>query len=385
MEGEEMNPTPDNPDACPVDAAFMDRALALAERGRGSVEPNPMVGAVLVRDGRVLGEGWHGRFGGPHAEVEALAAARAAGVRTRGATMYVTLEPCCHHGKTPPCTQALIEARVARVVVGLTDPDERMAGRGLSRLREAGVAVRSGVRELEARRLLAAYVKLRTRGRPWVLCKWAQTPSGLLALPQSVGRWISCEAARAEVHRLRGVCDGVLVGSGTVRADDPLLTVRSSEPPPRVPARVVLDSALRLRGDSALIAGLAEAPLLVATAADSLTGERADALRAAGVELLGLPTRGGRLALEALLEELGRRQWTNLLVEGGPTVLRSLLENDLADELRVYQSPDDFGVDPAASKDLPRLEGPLELGRTTWRCAEEREVGRDRFRRYLRG
>jgi diaminohydroxyphosphoribosylaminopyrimidine deaminase/5-amino-6-(5-phosphoribosylamino)uracil reductase len=330
---------------------FMRRALDLARRGLGAVEPNPMVGAVIVRDGRVLGEGWHRLFGGPHAEVEAIAAAKAGGSDVRGAAMYVTLEPCNHHGKTPPCTEAIIASGVVRVVAAMEDPDEFVAGRGFARLRAAGIEVEAGLCQAEARELLAPYTKLRTRKRPWVICKWAQTSDGRLALPAGSARWISGEQSRAMVHELRGYCDGICVGSGTVLADDPLLTNRSGRG--RQPTRVVLDAQLRTPPGSRLIeTASTKAPVLLATTARALEvqAESAGMLAREGVEFLALPagTPGG-VSLGALLDELGRRKWTRLLVEGGPTVLQRVISEHLADELWVFISPQAAHAQPAGA------------------------------------
>ena len=313
----------------------MARALELARRGCGAVEPNPMVGAVIVRDGKVLGEGWHQRFGGPHAEVEAIAAARAAGHDPAGATMYVTLEPCCHRGKTGPCTAAVREAGIARVVAAMQDPDANVAGKGLAELRAGGVEVITGVLEGQARRLLAAYVKLRTAGRPWVICKWAQSLDGRIATFTGDSKWISGEASRRRVHELRGVCDGVCVGAGTVRKDDPLLTNRSGAG--RQPARLVLDADLSTPPACRMLAE-GPSPVLVATPAPA-PAQAAEALRRAGAEIVELPRAGEGVDLAALLEELGRRQWTRLLVEGGAGVLGGFLRAGLADELMVFIAP----------------------------------------------
>ena len=369
---------PDMPDA----KQFMSRALALAARGLGLVEPNPMVGAVIVRAGRELACGWHGRFGGPHAEVEALAAASQAGTDVRGATMYVTLEPCSHHGKTPPCTDALIAAGIARVVAAMADPDPRVCGRGLRRLREAGVDVEVGLCEAAARELLAAYVKLRTLVRPWVICKWAQTADGCLALPPGEGRWVTGEASRRRVHELRSWCDGVCVGIGTLLADDPLLTNRSGAG--RRPARVVLDATLRTPPDCRLVRTASDVePVVVATThrAAAERDEAADALRRAGVELIELPAAadGRGVDIAALLDELGRRQWTRLLVEGGAAVLRSVVLGGLADELWAFTAARHVG---AAARHLPRfdvaqLEGDIALGEPT-----VERLGEDVLHRY---
>ena len=334
------------------DRDMMRLALELAARGRGAVEPNPMVGAVIARGTAEIARGWHRRFGGPHAEVEALDAARAAGADVRGATVYVSLEPCCHAGKTPPCTEALIRAGVGRVVAAMVDPDPQVAGRGLRQLRDAGITVTEGVCEAQARRLLAAYVKLRTVRRPWVICKWAQTADGFLALPRGRRRWVSGEPARRRVHELRSRCDGVLVGVGTVLADDPLLTNRSGRG--KQPARVVLDSRLRTPADSRLVRSGAGC-VLVATTAGAAQANRAAAtlLRRAGAELIELPRAAGGVCLEALLDELGRRQWTYLLVEGGPRVLGAFCSAGLADELMVFVSAETVGAGPP---DLPRFD-----------------------------
>ncbi len=357
----------------------MRRALALAACGRGTVEPNPMVGAVLVRDGRIIGEGRHLRFGGPHAEAEALSAAAAAGQDARGATAYVTLEPCGAFAgkKTPPCVEALIAAGVARAVVAMPDPNPEVSGRSLGRLREAGIEVVTGVCEVEARKLLAGYVKLRTVGRPWVICKWAQTADGCLALPPGRGRWVSGEQARAWVHQLRGRCDGILVGVGTVLADDPLLTNRSGKG--RQPARVVLDTGLRTSANSRLLQSAAESPVILVAPADA--EEPAPELAGcAGVEILRVPSRGAGVDPGALLDELGRRQWTYLLVEGGAKVLASFVVGGFADELVVFVSPDRAaGGPPLPRFDIAEVRRKLGLPEPE----ETRRLGRDTMLRFL--
>ena len=363
------------------DERFMTEALSLAERGRGRVEPNPMVGAVLVRDGRVLGRGWHGQFGGPHAEVEALADARKAGADARGAMMYVTLEPCCHYGKTPPCTEALIDAGVSRVVAAMDDPDPQVARKGFQQLRRAGIEVTTGVCQAAARRLLGPYVKLRTTSRPWVICKWAQTAGGLVALAPDAERWISCEASRAWVHELRSRCDGILVGVGTVLADDPLLTNRGRGG--RQPTRVVLDSRLRTPLDSQLVKTAGEVPMIVATVCEAAGSRTGEALRSAGAELLELPVDDRGLDLEALLDDLGRRNWTYLLVEGGPTVLSAFIHAGLADELLVFVAPPHPTDSEAAAGTLPRFDL-ADLQKTlALPSPQERTIGPDTLLRFL--
>ncbi|MFW6154746.1 MAG: bifunctional diaminohydroxyphosphoribosylaminopyrimidine deaminase/5-amino-6-(5-phosphoribosylamino)uracil reductase RibD [Planctomycetota bacterium] len=315
--------------------AFMDEAIALARRGIGLVEPNPMVGAVIVRDGRIIGRGWTQPYGGDHAEVHALAAAADA----VGAAMYVTLEPCCHYGKTPPCTDAIITAGITRVVVAVVDPFDQVAGQGIARLRDAGVEVITGVREPKVRRQLSAYLKLQLDARPWVILKWAQTLDGRVATRTGDSRWVSGEASRARVHEVRGWCDGIAVGAGTVVADDPLLTNRSGRG--RTPTRVVLDDRLATPADAQLIRTIDAAPVLVATTHDALAARRdhADALAAAGAEMLPLPACPEGVDPDALLAEFGRRRWTRLLVEGGPGVAGSLLRAGAVDELWVFLAP----------------------------------------------
>jgi diaminohydroxyphosphoribosylaminopyrimidine deaminase/5-amino-6-(5-phosphoribosylamino)uracil reductase len=315
-----------------TEADWMARALELAERGRGHVEPNPLVGAVVVRDGRAVGEGWHQRYGGPHAEVHALAAA---GEAARGATLYVTLEPCCHHGKTPPCTEAVLRAGVRRVVAALPDPFPAVAGQGAAQLRAAGVEVEFGPGEAAARRQNAPYLKLLATGRPYVHAKWAMTLDGKIATRGGDSKWISNAASRRLVHALRGWVDAVVVGVGTAVADDPLLTARP--PGPRTAARVVLDSHARLPLTSALVRTAREVPTVVATAA--APPAQAALLHAAGCEVLTLPGTDGRPDVGALLAELGRRRMTNVLVEGGAAVLGAFLDAGAIDEVHVWIAP----------------------------------------------
>jgi diaminohydroxyphosphoribosylaminopyrimidine deaminase/5-amino-6-(5-phosphoribosylamino)uracil reductase len=311
----------------------MSRALELAERGRGYVEPNPLVGAVIVRAGQVVGEGWHERFGGPHAEVNALAAA---GEKARGGTLYVTLEPCCHHGKTPPCTDALLAAGIERVVAAMQDPFPQVAGQGAAVLQKAGVPVEFGLLEAEARRLNAPYLKLLSTGRPYVHAKWAMSLDGKIATRIGDSQWISNEASRRRVHELRGRMDGIIVGIGTVLADNPRLTARP--PGPRTACRVVLDSAGRLPPTSHLVETARETPTLVVSAGE-VPANRAAVLRAKGCELLPLPADEGHPQVVALLTTLGKQRMTNVLVEGGGDVLGSFLDAGAIDEVHVFIAP----------------------------------------------
>lgn len=341
------------------DASHMARALELAARGEGFVEPNPMVGCVIVQDGEIVGEGFHARFGGPHAEVEAL---QVAGARAAGADVYVTLEPCCHHGKTPPCTQALIKAGVSRVVVAQLDPFPQVAGQGIAELTRAGIEVEVGLLELEAKELNAPYRKLVEQGRPWIIAKWAMTLDGKLATRTGDSRWISCEESRAIVHRIRGRVDAIMVGSNTAATDDPLLTARP--PGPRTAARIVLDSNCSLTSKSQLVQTANQAPVIVATTSAAADKDR-QRLTKAGCEVLVCdePTHEARLA--QLLDELGRRRMTNVLVEGGSALLGSLLDLLEIDEVHAFIAPKIVGghaaTTPLAGEGLDLMANALAL------------------------
>ncbi len=343
----------------------MQRALALAERGRGYVEPNPLVGAVLVKDGGVVGEGCHQRCGGAHAEIHAL---EAAGGAARGATLYVTLEPCCHQGKTPPCTEALIKAGIAGLVAAMADPFPQVAGQGAAALQKAGIAIAWGVGEAEARRLNAPYLKLLATGRPYIHAKWAMTLDGKIATRTGDSRWISGAAARRRVHELRGRMDAIVVGIGTVLADDSLLTARP--PGPRTAWRVVLDSQARLPLTSQLVQTARQTPVVVVTTAQ-VPIQRREALVAAGCEVLAVPGESQRPNLSALLEEFGRRRFTNVLVEGGAEVLGSFLDAGAIDEVHVFVAPKLVGgaaaKSPVAGQGVARLAEAFNL---THQCVE---------------
>ena len=324
--------------------AVMLYAIELAARGLGRVEPNPAVGAVLVDEHlNLLADGYHERFGGPHAEVNALLdfsdRFEDPGVRQEllaNATLYVTLEPCCHHGKTPPCSEAVVDAGVRRVVVGLRDPSPHVDGGGIRQLQDAGVDVSTGVAEAQVRELNAPFLKGLQTGEPWVHAKWAMTLDGKIATRTKASKWISSEASRQRVHLLRGRMDAIIVGSGTARSDDPLLTVRL--PGPRTPVRVVVDSAATLSIDSQLVRTVADAPVLVAVTerASSTSVER---LRNAGVEVLVAGAADGQVDLTLLLKELSRRSMTNILIEGGGELLGAAFDADLVDEAHVFVAP----------------------------------------------
>lgn len=338
----------------------MDRALALAMLGRGQVEPNPMVGAVVAQGDDVVGEGYHRRYGGPHAEVEAL---DAAGSRAAGGTLYVTLEPCCHHGKTPPCTDRVLASGVTRIVTAMLDPFPAVSGQGAALLRQAGRVVEVGCREQEARELNAPYLTLLQLGRPFVHAKWAMTLDGRVATATGESQWITGEAARRHGRHFRTLVDGIVVGRGTVAADDPLLTARLPDAPDaRSPTRVILDTRARLPMSCQLVATAREVPVLLACSEEAPADARRR-LADAGIEVIVLPTTSAGVDLVSLLMEFGHRRWTHLLVEGGPATLGSFLDAGLIDAARVYVATTVVGGKtargPVEGTGLPRLSSAL--------------------------
>ena len=323
----------------------MRRALELAERGRGSTRPNPVVGAVIVRGGRVLAEGYHHRAGEAHGEIDALAHV---GGRAPGATIYVNLEPCCHTGRTGPCTRALIAAGVRRVVVGALDPNPRVDGRGVAQLRRAGIRVDVGCLEAECREANRGFFVWVSERRPLVTLKAAATLDGFIAAPGGAREWITGPEARRAAHRLRAAHDAILVGAGTVRSDDPQLTVRlpgrdrASKARPR---RVVLDGRLSLRPRAQVLGAAAGAPPTLVIGARGADARRVRALARAGAEVVLLPpARGGRLPLSRVLAELGRRDIQSLLVEGGAHVHGALIDARLVDRVALFVAPKLLGA-----------------------------------------
>lgn len=314
------------------DQAWMRQALRLAARGRGRTSPNPMVGAVVVRDGVRVGSGWHRRAGEPHAEVIAL---REAGELARESTVYVTLEPCAHHGRTPPCADALITAGVARVVTAMEDPDSRTAGKGLDALRRAGIDVEVGLLEPEAQRLNEQFIVHRTAGRPFVTYKAGVSLDGRTAARDGSSKWITSEAARRDAHRLRAQSDAICAGIGTILADNPHLTVRGV-PVLRPPLRVVVDSEARTPPEAAVLSG--DAPTVVFTAAGD-DDSRLVALKEAGVETVCAAEGGGRVSLPDMLRNLGGRGVVSLLLEGGAILAGSFAAQGLIDRYVFYLAP----------------------------------------------
>jgi diaminohydroxyphosphoribosylaminopyrimidine deaminase / 5-amino-6-(5-phosphoribosylamino)uracil reductase len=319
--------------------AHLRRALQLAEGGRGTVSPNPLAGAVIARDGEVVGEGFHAELGGLHAERAAIEDCRARGNDPAGAALYVTLEPCAHSGRQPPCTEAILEAGIARVVYASEDPTEKASGRGPGMLRDEGVAVElaEGAEAAAARLLNQPFRKRARTGRPLVTYKAAISLDGRVAAPSGDSRWISTAESRELVHRWRADCDAVAVGIGTALADDPLLTART-EDAGRQPIRVVFDSRARLPLDSALVGSVEEAPLIVVCAPEAPSVAR-DSLERAGAEVIVAPGRDPRARLIAALDELGRREVQDLLVEGGPTLAGSLFDAGEIDQLHLFIAP----------------------------------------------
>ena len=371
------------------DQAAMARALALAERGLETTQPNPRVGCVLAQGGQIVGEGWHERAGEPHAEVNAL---RAAGPRAVGATAYVTLEPCSHHGRTPPCVEALIAARVARVIFALEDPNPRVRGQGAQALRRAGIVVDSGLLAAEAAELNPGFLKRMRCGRPWVRVKLAMSLDGRTALAHGASQWITGPAAREDVQHWRARSSAILTGIGTVLADDPQLTVRLPDPAdggsrPQ-PLRVVLDAQLQTPPDARLLTSLGS--VLIMTAASPESGDSGFAARRAGLAAKGavieeVPRAEGaeqdagagtvRLSLPEVLDRLGRREVNELWVEAGARLAGELLALELVDELMIYLAPKLLG--PRA-RPLVEIEDVRELRDAPgFAIMETRQIGED--------
>lgn len=366
------------------DRRHMARALQLARRGLYTTDPNPRVGCVLVRDGQVIGEGFHRRAGEPHAERHAI---EQAGKRARGATAYVTLEPCCHHGRTPPCTDAMLDAGIARLVVAADDPNPLVAGQGLARLQAAGVAVEQGLMAEQARALNPGFERRMREGRPYVRLKLAASADGRTAMASGESRWITSEAARRDVHRLRARSSAILTGVGTMLADDPSLNVRLGAEDlcglqpgesPRQPLRVIADSRLRMPTNAQMLS----LPGQTLIAAVGVAGEPLDqadaaqALRAVGAEVEWLPADAtGALDLRALLRLLAAREINELLIESGPTLAGAALQAGLVDELWLYQASHLMGD---AARGLCQLQGLESMAqRLPLQLKDVRQIGPD--------
>lgn len=354
-----------------ADHDFMARALSLAQRGLYTTTPNPRVGCVIVRDGQVIGEGWHEKAGGAHAEVAALAQKAGAGGTAQGATAYVTLEPCNHFGRTPPCVDALIAAGVARVVAAMQDPNPQVAGQGLARLAAAGIATECGLLEDEARELNIGFVSRMTRGRPWLRLKIAASLDGRTALANGASQWITSPEARHDGHLWRARSCAVLTGIGTVKDDNPRLTVRDVDTP-RQPLKVIVDSRLETPPQAAVLQG---GQVLIACAEEDAA--RHAALTAAGAEIIVLPNAQGKVDLPALLLALGQRGINEVLAEAGTRLNGALLQENCVDELLIYQAPILLGDKARGMFDLGELNDLTAARRLN--IVEHRAISADLF------
>ena len=333
------------------DQIFMQRALQLAERGLYTTTPNPRVGAVIVRDDRIIGEGWHERAGEPHAEVHAVRDAKEkhGADAVKGATVYVTLEPCSHHGRTPPCADLLVSEGAAQVIAAMQDPNPEVAGRGFARLRDAGIAVRCGLMENDARELNIGFVSRMTRGLPWIRLKVAASLDGKTALANGQSQWITSAEARADGHAWRARACAVLTGIGTVLEDDPQLNVRDVATP-RQPLKIIIDSRLQTPLDARILTG---GPVLIACAVED--PEARARLEAKGADIVFLPNAAGKVELKELLRELGRRKLNEIHVEAGFKLNGSLLREGCIDELLLYLAPSIIGDSAQGMFNLPTL------------------------------
>jgi diaminohydroxyphosphoribosylaminopyrimidine deaminase/5-amino-6-(5-phosphoribosylamino)uracil reductase len=323
------------------DNDFMNIALALAEKGRGRVSPNPLVGAVVVRDGRVVGQGYHQVVGGPHAEVNAI---DDAGEAARNATLYVTLEPCNHFGRTPPCTRKILDAGLQRIVVAMQDPNPDVAGGGNAFLASRGLDVVCGVEEAAARRQNEYFFKYVRTQRPFVVLKIASTLDGRIATSTGDARWVTGPAARAQVHRLRHAMDAILVGIGTVEADDPQLTTRLDDERGVDPVRIVLDSGLRMPETARMLNQSSGAPTWVVCGPDVAQADK-ERLQAKGAQVMQTPLKHGRIDMDTLMERLGRQGVTSVLIEGGARVAGEALRADILDKVVFFYAPKIYGGD----------------------------------------
>lgn len=320
------------------DVQFMTRAIGLARKGKGRTSPNPAVGAVIVKGGKIIGEGWHKKAGYPHAEVAALQSCKTS---PRGATLYVTLEPCNHMGKTPPCVPAIVKAGIKRVVIGAKDPSPKQGVKGGPALKRAGVVVEMSALAVECGRLIEDFVKHSTTGLPFVTLKTAMTLDGKIATHTGDSRWISSETSRRVVHALRNECDAVMVGSDTVILDDPSLTVRHGKSR-RNPLRIIVDGTLRIRMNSAIVTTASQIPTIIVTTSKAPI-ETVDALTNAGVDVITATQRGSHIVLRWLLEELGRRGVMSVLLEGGGRLAAAMLEERLIDRVMFFIAPKIIG------------------------------------------
>jgi len=332
------------------DKHFMQMALDLAVRGEGFTSPNPMVGAVVVKDGKVVGGGFHEVVGGPHAEVNAI---NAAGKLAEGGTLYVTLEPCNHTGRTPPCTATILKAGISRVVVAMPDPNQHVAGGGVEHLKRHGLEVITGVCEQQARRQNEAFIKYITTGRPFVIAKCAATLDGRIATRTGDSRWVTGEAARHYVHRLRHAVDAILVGIHTIQADDPSLTTRLEGRPSKDPIRIILDTRLSIAPDARVLQQASDADTIL-VAGQGVGQNKKSVLENAGNRVIEAALKNNRIDLVALMQQLGALEISSLLVEGGSRVLASAFKAGIVDKVQFFYAPKVLGGDDG----VPICSGP---------------------------
>lgn len=318
----------------------MKAALRLARKGATLVSPNPLVGAVIVKGGAAVGTGYHRVFGGPHAEIMAL---QEAGEQARNADLYINLEPCCHYGKTPPCVDALIARGIRRAVIGMVDPNPRVRGRGIKKLVQAGIEVRVGVLEKHCRQLNEAFVKFITQGLPFVILKAALTLDGNIATYTGDSKWITSEKSRRRAHRVRSEVDAVMVGSGTVVADDPLLTVRLEPGAKKNPLRIIVDGSLRIPLTSNVLKPELAAQTLIAATSRKARSARAQTIRNRGAEVLGIPAHAGHIDLTRLLRLLAERGIARILIEGGSELNAAALKSGIVDKIMFFYAPKIIG------------------------------------------
>ena len=331
------------------DYRYMAQAIGLAQRGLYTTDPNPRVGCVLVKNGDVVGEGWHERAGAPHAEIMAL---RAAGEKAKGAVAYISLEPCCHHGRTPPCSDALIEAGVTRVVIAMEDPNPQVAGKGLSQLREAGIAVETGVMTAQAEALNPGFIQRMRHGRPYVRCKMAMSLDGRTAMASGESQWITGEAARQDAHRLRARSSAIITGIGTVLSDNPSMNVRLEDEEVLQPVRMVLDSKLQIPTDSKMLS----LPGRTVVCTVSQDKQKTEAIEATGADVMHLSEENGNVSLSALMDYLCEVQANEVLLEAGSTLSGAFIKADMVDELVIYMAPTLLGDDARGLFSLPGLK-----------------------------
>ena len=350
------------------DIIYMKRAISLAKKGAGFVNPNPMVGAVIVKDGKIIGEGYHEKYGQLHAERNALKNCKEKGNSPEGATMYVTLEPCCHHGKTPPCTDAIIENKIARVVIGTLDVNPVVSGKGAKLLTEYGIKVEVGLLEKECRRLNRVFNKYVSTKRPYVVMKYAMTADGKIATSSGESKWITGKAARVSVHKLRKKLSGIMVGVSTVIADDPMLDCRLPEPA-KNPVRIICDTTLRTPLDSKVVQTADKIDTIIATACED--SKKITTYENSGCKVLKVPKVNNGIDLNYLMNEIGNLGIDSILLEGGGTINYSALECQIVDEIHVHMAPKIFGGNsksPVEGLGIDRIDKAIQLNpiSTTW-------------------